>query len=509
MNGRTKLSKLAAAALAACALAASACSGTPIAANPNSASAARRPAASANAIVNGDAELGDATLTGYDSVTIPGWVESGLPTVVAYGVAGFPKKTSHGAGDGANFFTGGPFGSSTLTQRIDVSSAAAAIDAGGVTCTLSGLLGGKGTSRDSAQLTASFRSAGGVQIGSVSIGPVTNVERKNATGFLSRLARAAVPRGTRSISLSLHFTMYETFEEGVSLDNGYADDLSLTLSAPVTPPTPPPTPAPAVPKFDHVFFVYFENSSYGQIVGNQRLAPFINRMAQKYALLGSYYALHHPSDANYVLQAAGGTYGLHQNDFAGFPISATHLADLVENAGGSWKQYMETANGNCDKTPHGYYYPDDGPYMYFDDVRNNAARCRAHVVPFTQYAKDLASDATTPRYAWLSPDDCDDMEGCGIKAGDDFLKSAIVAPLLKSPAWTQHRTLLVVAWDEDDFTPVQHIAGIFIARNVRNGYVSPVLYTHYSILRTIEAALGLPTLTKNDAYAAPVNDIWR
>src|SRR5262249_54294404 len=33
-------------------------------------------------------------------------------------------------------------------------------------------------------------------------------------------------------------------------------------------------------------------------------------------------------------------------------------------------------------------------------------------------------------------------------------------------------------------------------------------YTHYSLLRTIEGALGLGTLTRNDRYAQPVNDVF-
>src|SRR5215469_4756609 len=97
-----------------------ACSGGSTAppAVPQSA-AQHRITSSPSLLINGDAELGDATLTGYDSVTIPGWVERGLPTVVAYGVKGFPRKNTPGAGDGKNFFTGGPFGSSSLTQTVD------------------------------------------------------------------------------------------------------------------------------------------------------------------------------------------------------------------------------------------------------------------------------------------------------------------------------------------------------------------------------------------------------
>ncbi len=43
---------------------------------------------------------------------------------------------------------------------------------------------------------------------------------------------------------------------------------------------------------------------------------------------------------------------------------------------------------------------------------------------------------------------------------------------------------------------------------IRQGYVSRVRYTHYSLLRTIEAALGTGTLTANDRYAQPVNDVF-
>jgi len=42
----------------------------------------------------------------------------------------------------------------------------------------------------------------------------------------------------------------------------------------------------------------------------------------------------------------------------------------------------------------------------------------------------------------------------------------------------------------------------------RAGHVSNVRYDHYSTGRTIEAALGLPSLTSNDAYARPINNAF-
>ena len=46
------------------------------------------------------------------------------------------------------------------------------------------------------------------------------------------------------------------------------------------------------------------------------------------------------------------------------------------------------------------------------------------------------------------------------------------------------------------------------SKDVRRGFVSHTRYTHYSMLRTIEAALGLGTLTHNDRYAQAMNDVF-
>ena len=83
---------------------------------------------------------------------------------------------------------------------------------------------------------------------------------------------------------------------------------------------------------------------------------------------------------------------------------------------------------------------------------------------------------------------------------------------MQSPAWRTQRSLAIITFDEDgtDYQhPAQRVATIMIgSAGVRQGYVSHVRYTHYSLLRTIEAALGLGTLTANDRYAEPVNDVF-
>ena len=104
------------------------------------------------------------------------------------------------------------------------------------------------------------------------------------------------------------------------------------------------------------------------------------------------------------------------------------------------------------------------------------------------------------------------MEGCGIRAGDRFLADEL-GQIMRSPAWRTQRSLAIVTFDEDNYDherPAQRVPTVVLASaGVRHGYVSPVRYTHYSVLRTIEGALGLGTLTRNDRYAQPINDIFQ
>ena len=103
------------------------------------------------------------------------------------------------------------------------------------------------------------------------------------------------------------------------------------------------------------------------------------------------------------------------------------------------------------------------------------------------------------------------MEGCGIKAGDTFLKQTI-GEILASKAWTTQRSLLIVTFDEDAYAierPAQLIPTVVLASTgVKPGAVSNVRYDHYNMLRTIEGVLGLGTLIANDRYAEPMSDLF-
>ncbi|MDH6136743.1 hypothetical protein P3T37_006174 [Kitasatospora sp. MAA4] len=470
-------------------------------------------ATSGNLIVDPGAESAAiCSPNGLDGMTVPGWtVTSGEPNVVCYGAAGgYPTASTPGSPTrGTGFFAGGATGNSGLSQTADVSSAATAIDTGGVGYNLSGWLGGYGSQNDRVGLTATFQSASGAALGTAQIAPVTNTDRGSTTEFLQRTATGKLPAGTRSIRVDLAFT----WTAGSTTD-GYADDLALTLSTPIAAPALT-VPASSVPGYDHVFLVYMENQNYENIIGNTAQAPYLNSLLPSATSLTQSYATTHPSDPNYVALAAGGLYGLTGNSVSTTTINAPHLGNSVENAGKTWKEYLQTANGNCDTTSHGYYAPDDAPFYYFADMKNNPAYCQAHMQPLTQMATDLQSTATTPNFAWFAADDCYDMEACGITSGDTWLQQTLPT-ILNSPAWTTQRSLLVITWDEaavKSFGPgyPNQVPTLLLGsqNSVKPGYQSSGRVNQYGLLRTVDDALGLAPLTNNDKYAAPVNDAWK
>jgi phosphatidylinositol-3-phosphatase len=128
-------------------------------------------------------------------------------------------------------------------------------------------------------------------------------------------------------------------------------------------------------------------------------------------------------------------------------------------------------------------------------------------VPYTRLAVDLASAETTPAFGWITPNMTDDMHDGTVAQGDAWLSTAIPA-ILGSDAFTIDQSLLFITWDENDDSPGNQVATLVVADSVPSGFASQVPYTHYSLLRTIEASWGLAPLTANDAAAAPMSDFF-
>jgi YVTN family beta-propeller protein len=452
-------------------------------------------------------------------VTIPGWqIEQGLPTVVRYGTPGFVSARNRGPKhSGRQLFVGGAGGTAVLSQVIRLQSPKGGTLPAGRRCVLSAWLGAGAKSY--ARIEARFLSPSGATLATLELARVRQRDDPPGGGLVLRSGTEALPEGTAKVQVLVILGTYLTDFDGphapkVGYDRGEADNASFSVAARVRAPPPLRAPPAHVPHFRHVFLVMMENQGYNRIIGNRAEAPFLNSLLPQSSLLGDFFAEEHPSDGNYLALAAGSTFGIPLTDpLEENPtdtIDAPNIGDLVTAADESWKAYLQSADGPCDDTVHGYYWDDDLPFLYFRDIRYRPAYCAAHVVPLYELASDLRTTATTPSFSWIGPNDCTDMEGCGIRAGDDFLRS-LVQEVESSPAWTTQRSLFIITFDEDAYNherPAQRVATIVFGSGVKQGYVSPVRYTHYSLLRTVEAALGLSTLTANDRFATPLNDVF-
>ncbi|MFI1769336.1 putative Ig domain-containing protein, partial [Streptomyces sp. NPDC020800] len=483
---------------------------------------------------------------GFEETTVPGWSITtgntqvsgvpqgpGDPVIDCYGGGDLVPSTAPGH-DGTAYFQGGSRGGSQMTQTVDVSSASTAIDGGSVTSTLSGHLGGYSSYDDAAKVTATYLNSSGTAIGTAStIGPVLHTERNSNTGMVTKTdSNRTVPAGTRKIKVTVDFTMTGQQNDGI------ADDISLTLNTSVTAPTLT-IPASTVPGYDHVFVVMMENTNYSHtsntnvnspgIIGNTSGAPYINNtLLPMGSLLTNYYAGTHNSDPNYEQIAFGNSYGRSQggnapsaNCITDPACNATNdgLGDKLEQNGKTWLQSINLQTTACPTADSGDVEVDDVPFYYSAKMKTDHTYCTQHWPTWSNFTTDLQSTSTTPDFAWFSGNFCYNMEGCGINAGDTWL-SQTLPTLFNSPAWTQQNSLLILTWDEDGtgsatnggFGPgaTNQVATVVVGSQgtVKAGYQASSRYDHYSTARVIEGALGLPSMTNNDKWATPYNEIF-
>ncbi|HTX00059.1 MAG TPA: hypothetical protein VMD59_14840 [Acidimicrobiales bacterium] len=178
-----------------------------------------------NLIANPGAEAGRGTDS--DSVVkVPDWKATGAFTAAQYAWGGGDlSATTKGPKDrGKNYFYGGPSAlESTGTQIVDL----AAAPRPGTTYVLAGWLGGYADQGDHCQLSATFETATGKNLGVAKIGPVTASQRHDTSELLYRGVGGKVPTGTHRVVL----TMLMVLETGGDND-GMADNLSLVFTAP-------------------------------------------------------------------------------------------------------------------------------------------------------------------------------------------------------------------------------------------------------------------------------------
>jgi hypothetical protein len=223
-----------------------------------------------------------------------------------------------------------------------------------------------------------------------------------------------------------------------------------------------------------------------------------------------------------------------------YPPSVKTIADQLMSAGLTWKGYMEDM-GNARGQPQTCRHPSIGsadstqvaragdeyaarhnPFVYFHALLDSGA-CARDDVPLDRLPGDLASAATTPSYAFITPNLCDDGHdpsgrGSGQPGGlpgiDRFLR-AWVPRIVSSPAY-RSGGLLAITFDESDGSDASACCGepAFPGALLTNGFITPgpgggrtgavllspfidpgtidtTAYNHFTLLRSVEDLFGL------------------
>ena len=234
-----------------------------------------------------------------------------------------------------------------------------------------------------------------------------------------------------------------------------------------------------------------------------------------------------------------------------YPRSVKTVADQLEAVGKRWRGYMEDMAAKAPEEPARCRHPainsfDDtqkaevgdqyatrhNPFMYFHSIIDQQLSCDRHVVDLKKMRADLRRERTTPAYSFITPNLCHDGhdEPCvngepgGLVSANRWLKNTVPS-ILHSPGF-KRRGLLLVTFDEaeasgDDAdssaccgekpgpnTPSPggphpgpgggRVGAVMLSPCIRGGTVDRTPYNHYSMLRSVEDALGLPQL----GYAA-------
>src|SRR5467141_4450210 len=287
--------------------------------------------------------------------------------------------------------------------------------------------------------------------------------------------------------------------------------------------------------FDHVVIIMMENQGIFDICRDSPPpcltsgpAPYVAGLANTYGIGARYLSLNNTSQPNYIALIGGSTLGCNSS---GCPtITAPNLVDRFEAASLSWKAYFENQNvaAGCDSSSHEPYEPIHNPFISFQDITSNAARCNHLVLANPRTCGSVTdcvlindlNSASAPNFMWVTPNDCNNMRGASgicsssITLGDNYLKS-LVPQILNSNTFKAGRSALFITFDEGNgYCPLNGssescVYSVWAGPAAKTAFGTNNLYNHYSFPKTVEVNWNLATLSTGDGSATPMTEFFK
>ena len=269
---------------------------------------------------------------------------------------------------------------------------------------------------------------------------------------------------------------------------------------------------PQAGRISHVIVIFEENHSFSQILGpagspQQKAAPYLNSLARHCGLATNYHAVTHGSMPDYM--AATGGVAVRPRTTSTGPS----IFEQVAQAGMSWRAYMDGMPGWCDRTERNtspaWYKTGHNPALWYAGL---ARGCLAYDVPVDPNLLAAIRKNALPNYAFVSPNTCHDMHQCAyqVQRADRYL-AWLIPQITATRAYRNGRVAIFITWDEggkeNGSSPTEdclaaanvhdescHVPLLVLSASTAPGMRTSVFLTHYSLLRSSEALLGLPAL---------------
>jgi phospholipase C len=259
--------------------------------------------------------------------------------------------------------------------------------------------------------------------------------------------------------------------------------------------------------------------------------PFYYALASQFAMSDRYFcsALTH-TQPNRMYLLAGSSYG-RITSLKNYPdptaVDAKTIFDLLTEHGISWKIYIHHRTGN----PNAFTY-----YRSFKSYARNGGLNNPNIVDGSEFATD-ATNGTLPQVAMIEvTGGLDEHPGNNIQQGSSVVRSYFM-DLLHSPSWASSAMMLTfdehgglydhvippAAVPPDDIAPMYlsptdvqagfdrygfRVPFVMVSPWAKKNFVSHTVADHTSILKFIETRFGLPSLTRRDAAAHDLQDMF-
>lgn len=249
------------------------------------------------------------------------------------------------------------------------------------------------------------------------------------------------------------------------------------------------------PRFQKVVYIVLENTAVDAALAN----PILKNFADQSVYFSNFMAETHPSQGNYVAMISGSTLGVTGDGIVN--LSDSHLGDLLESKGKTWKNYAEDFPGNCfTGASAGKYVRKHVPFISFTNVSRNSARC-ANIVNMAQLQTDW-SKAKLSNFNLVVPNMDNDGHDTGVDVAADWVNANIV-PMLKDPV-AMKDTVVILTFDEATFFGRNQVFTAVFSPNLPMKKVINDQVNHISLLKWIEDEWSLGNLGREDASASAI-----